>query len=78
MKLYTPPLADIQFLLQAFDYDAQIHAIEAFEDFDQHHENRSPTGSPRGSKASPTLLLQVWNLVALVFESPSCSFGHFS
>ena len=34
MKLYTPPLADIQFLLQAFDYDAQIHAIEAFEDFD--------------------------------------------
>ena len=34
MKLYTPPLADIKFLLSTFGYDERIHAIEAFEDFD--------------------------------------------
>ena len=34
MNTYAPPLADIQFLLAAFDYDARIHSIEAFEDFD--------------------------------------------
>jgi alkylation response protein AidB-like acyl-CoA dehydrogenase len=31
---YQPPLDDIRFLLQAFDFEAQVHSIERFSDFD--------------------------------------------
>ncbi len=34
MQTYRAPLADIRFLLQAFDYAGTVQSIEAFEDFD--------------------------------------------
>ncbi len=34
MNTYQPPLDDIRFLLEAFDYDAVVGSIPRFEDFD--------------------------------------------
>ena len=34
MATYTPPLDDIRFLFEAFDYEGQIQSMPAFEDFD--------------------------------------------
>ena len=34
MNYYRPPLDDIRFLLETFDYDADVHAMAAFEDYD--------------------------------------------
>lgn len=34
MNYYRPPLDDIRFVLDAFDFEGQIHSIPRFEDFD--------------------------------------------
>ena len=34
LATYTPPLDDIRFLFEAFDYEGQIQSMPAFEDFD--------------------------------------------
>jgi alkylation response protein AidB-like acyl-CoA dehydrogenase len=34
VNYYRPPLDDIRFLLETFDYDADVHAMSAFEDYD--------------------------------------------
>ncbi len=34
MNTYRPPLDDIRFLLEAFDYNAVVHALPPYEDFD--------------------------------------------
>ena len=34
MNTYTPPLSDIRFLLETFDYSGQVHTLPAFDEFD--------------------------------------------
>jgi len=34
MQSYTPPIADMRFVLEAFDYAGQVQSIEAFADYD--------------------------------------------
>ena len=34
MQIYAPPVEDMRFLLEAFNYTGLVHSIEKFEDYD--------------------------------------------